>query len=350
MQPKLLAALVFGAFASAASAQSSVTLSGIVDAWVGQTRTKTGGVTTTHGVVDSGGASASRWNLRGTEDLGGGLKASFLLDQGFALDSGAVSTVSASNVGFNRGAYLGLSGGFGEVRLGRMLGAFDALRGSTNHLYDSSSFASTGQVWGAGSTAANGLAAVTGSDYLARGNNTVMFITPVLGGFSGSVSTSASEGQSTATAAPRIASVHAKYAQGPARIGYGYQAEYFSTGKNQFHIVAGNYDFGPAQMVGAFQRQSDGRIAGKQTSNEWELGLNMPFGQASVALGYAKAVTQNGTGKEVLDAKGLSLMATHDISKRTRFYSGFRQLKAVRADGSTTLDAGRFGMGVTHKF
>ncbi len=350
MQPKLIAVLVFGAFAGAASAQSSVTLSGIVDAWAGQTRSKVGGVSTTNSVVDSGGGQASRWNLRGTEDLGGGLKASFMLDQGLALDNGTVSTVSASNVGFNRGAYLGLSGGFGEVRLGRMLGAFDALRGSTNHLYDSSGFASTGQVWGAGSTAANGLAAVTGSDYLARGNNTVMFITPVFGGFSGSVSTSASEGQSTATAAPRIVSAHAKYAQGPARIGYGYQAEYFSTGKNQFHIVAGNYDFGPAQMVGAFQRQTDGRIAGEQTSNEWEMGLNIPFGQASVALGYAKAATQNSAGQEVLDAKGLSLMATYDISKRTRFYSGFRQLKAVRADGSTTLDAGRFGVGVTHKF
>jgi predicted porin len=43
-------------------------------------------------------------------------------------------------------------------------------------------------------------------------------------------------------------------------------------------------------------------------------------------------------------------MATYDISKRTRFYSGFRQLKAVRADGSTTLDASRLGVGVTHKF
>lgn len=350
MQSKLITALVFGAFASAASAQSSVTLGGIVDAWVGQTRNKVGGVSTTNSVLDSGGGQASRWNLRGTEDLGGGLKASFMLDQGFALDSGAVSTVSTSNIGFNRGAYVGLSGGFGEIRLGRMLGAFDALRGSTNHLYDSSGFASTGQVWGAGSTAANGLAAVTGSDYLARGNNTVMYITPVFGAFSGSVSTSASEGASTATAAPRMVSAHAKYAQGPLRIGYGYQSEHFSTGKNQFHIVAGNFDFGPAQMVGALQRQTDGRIAGDQTSNEWELGLNIPFGLASAALGYAKATTKNGAGQEVLDAKGLSLMGTYDISKRTRFYVAARQLKATRADGSTTLDASRFGVGVTHKF
>ena len=162
MQPKLLAVLAVGAFAGAASAQSSVTLSGIVDAWVGQTNHKVGvNPPGTGFVVDSGGGQASRWNLRGTEDLGGGLKASFMLDQGFAVDSGTVSTVSTSNIGFNRGAYVGLSGDFGELRAGRMLGAFDALRGSTNHLYDSSGFASTGQVWGAGTSAANGLAAVT---------------------------------------------------------------------------------------------------------------------------------------------------------------------------------------------
>jgi predicted porin len=351
MQPKLLAVLVVGAFAGAASAQSSITLSGIVDAWVGQTQHKVGATPAGTGyVVDSGGAQASRWSLRGTEDLGGGLKTSFVLEQGFALDNGTVSTVSNSNIGFNRGAYVGLSGDFGDLRLGRMLGAFDALRGSTNHLYDSSGFASTGQVWGAGTTAANGLPAVTGTDYLARGNNTVMYITPVWGGFSGSVSASASEGASTATDAPRIASGHAKYTAGPLRVGYSYQAENYATGKNKFHLVAGNYNFGPVNLVGAFQRQIDERIAGHQTSKEWELGLDAPFGQATVAVGYASAVTENGVGRKVVDAHGLSLMATYDLSKRTRLYTATRQLKVTRADGSTSLDASRFGVGVTHRF
>ncbi|BDT69804.1 outer membrane porin protein 32 [Comamonadaceae bacterium OS-1] len=351
MPSKLIPALVFGAFASAASAQSSVTLGGIVDAWVGQTRHKVGvNPPGTGYVVDSGGAQASRWSLRGTEDLGDGLKASFVLEQGFALDSGTVSTVSASNVGFNRGAYLGVSGDFGDVRLGRMLGAFDALRGSTNHLYDSSGFASTGQVWGAGATAANGLPAVTGTDYLARGNNTVMYITPALGIFSGSVSFSANEGASTATESPRTISAHGKVTQGPLRVGYSYQAEAYTTGKNKFHLVAGNYNFGPVNMVGAFQRQIDERIAGHQTSNEWELGLDAPFGLATVAIGYASAKTENSAGRKVVDAHGLSLMATYDISKRTRLYTAFRQLKTARADGSTSLDASRLGFGVTHRF
>ena len=215
-----LVALAACAFASHAQAQSSVTLYGIVDAWVGQTNNKVGGTPAgKNTVVDSGGAQASRWGLRGTEDLGGGLRANFVLEQGISIDSGSVTKVSNSDSGFNRTAYVGLTGGFGELRLGRMLTAYDALRGSTNHLYDSSGFASTGQVWGAGATAANGQAAVVGSDYLARGNNTVYYATPALGAFSASASYSADERASTATEAPRLATTHAKYTSGPLRIG-----------------------------------------------------------------------------------------------------------------------------------
>lgn len=349
MKKSLLAAAITGTLACAASAQSTVTLSGIVDAWVGQTTTRVGtGPAITDTVVESGGAQASRWKLLGSEDLGGGLRANFLLDQGFALDTGNVSTVSKSNIGFNRGAYLGLAGGFGEVRGGRMLSAYDALRGSTNHVYDSG-FASTGQVWGAGTTAANGLAAVAGSDYLARGNNTLMYITPKFGAFSGSVSFSADEGLATATSAPRTLAGHVKYEAGPARIGYSYQTERYTTGDNNFHLIAGNYNFGPAKMVGAIQRQTDERIAGDQNSNEWELGLDMPFGLATVAVGYASAVTKN-AGATVTDAHGISLFGTYNLSKRTRLYTGYRKINVDRADGSSASQASRWGMGVNHAF
>lgn len=351
MQHKLLAVLVLGSIAGAASAQSSVTLYGIADAWVGQTKNKVGATPPgAGGVVESGGAQASRWGLRGSEDLGGGLQARFVLEQAISIDDATTTTVSKSNVGFNRAAYLGLAGDFGELRLGRMLGAFDALRGSTNQLYDSSGFASTGQVWGAGTTAANGLPAVTGSDYLARGNNTLYYATPTAAGFRGSFSYSAGEGLTTATDAPRMASGHVEYASGPLRIGYGRQVEHYTTGMNHFHIVAGHYNFGPARLVGAIQRQNDERVAGQQKSNEWQLGVDAPFGQATVAVGYASARTENALGRKVVDANGLSLMGTYDLSKSTRLYTAYRKLKVERADGSTTLDAARLGVGMTYRF
>jgi predicted porin len=352
MKRSLLAALIACAFSTQASAQSNVNLYGIVDAWVGQTNNKVGGTSQgATGTVESGGAQASRFGMRGSEDLGGGLKVNFILEQGISADTGTVTRVSNSNDGFNRAAYVGMTGGFGEVRLGRMLGAFDALRGSTNHLYDSSGFASTGQVWGASATAANGVPAAVGSDYLARGNNTIYYGTPMDNAFSGSFSYSFDENASTAVDAPRMVSLHGKYTGGPIRIGYGYQSERYTTGKNIFHIVAGNYDFGPVQMVGALQRQIDERIPGHQKSNEWELGLNAPFGGAyTVAVGYASSQTENSSGTKVIDAKGFSMMGTYDLSKRTRLYTAYRQLKTTRADGSTALDATRLGVGMTHKF
>lgn len=352
MKNALVAAAVLGSFSCAATAQSSVTLWGIADAWVGQMNNKVvaTGPAGKVSVAESGGAQASRWGLRGSEDLDGGLKASFALEQGIAIDNGTVTKVSGSDIGFNRAAWVGLSGGFGELRFGRMLTAYDALRGSTNHLYDSSGFASTGQVWSAGSSAANGLAAVSGSDYLARGNNTVFYATPNLGPFSGSLSLSAGEGATTDSAAPRLITGHVKYAAGPARVGYSFQTERYTTGNNKFHLIAGNYDFGPVKFVGALQRQNDERIAGGQKSNEWEIGLDAPFGAATVAVGYASAVTKDAAGTKVLDAHGLSLMGTYDLSKRTRLYTAFRKLKGERADGSVALDATRYGVGMTHRF
>ena len=351
MKPSLLATLLASAFSSQVSAQSSVTLYGIVDAWVGQTNHKVGATPVGRSImVESGGAQASRWGLRGSEDLSAGRKAIFVLEQGISIDTGSTTKVSQSDQGFNRAAYIGLTGEFGELRLGRMLGAFDALRGSTNHLYDSSGFASTGQVWGAGTTAANGLAAVAGSDYLARDNNTIYYATPAVGALSGSVSYSADEKATTATDNPRMVSGHVKYTSGPLRIGYGYQSERYLAGKNKFHIVAGNYDFGPVRLVAAAQRQTDERVAGHLKSNEWEVGLDAPFGAATVAVGYASAITKDAVGTKVINAHGLSLMGTYDLSTRTRLYTAFRQLKTSRADGSTSLDASRLGVGVTHKF
>lgn len=346
-----LIALLAGAFASTASAQSSVTLYGIADAWVGYTNNKVGTTPTGRSAaVESGGAQASRWGLKGSEDLGGGVRANFILEQAISLDTGTTTRVSQSDQGFNRAAYVGLTGDFGELRLGRMLGAFDALRGSTNHLYDSSGFASTGQVWGAATTANSKNTAVAGSDYLARGNNTIYYATPAIGAVSGSVSYSADEKNATATDNPRMLSSHVKYTSGPLRIGYGYQTERYLTGKNKFHIVAGNYDFGLFKMVGAVQRQTDERVVGQLKSNEWELGLDAPFGAATVAIGYANAITKGGAGSKLIDAHGLSLMGTYDLSTRTRLYTAWRQLKTSRADDSTSLDARRLGIGVTHKF
>jgi len=107
---KSLVALAVLAASGAAMAQSSVTLFGIVDA--GYANIKANG-TSKSGITNSG-YNSSRIGFRGTEDLGGGLKAEFWLEGALANDDG-----NASGLNFQRRSTVSVVGGFGEVRIGR---------------------------------------------------------------------------------------------------------------------------------------------------------------------------------------------------------------------------------------
>lgn len=112
---KPLLALAAAGIAASASAQSSVTLFGVVD--VGIARVTGDGVSRTG--VSTGGANISRLGFRGTEDLGGGLRAGFWLEAGLDVDTGQGKGANGGSLMFNRRSTVSLAGNFGEVRLGR---------------------------------------------------------------------------------------------------------------------------------------------------------------------------------------------------------------------------------------
>jgi len=114
MKKTLLAVAVAAALPAAAFAQTNVTLYGIADAGVGFVDTDAAGADAAM-VVQSGYQSTSRFGIRGTEDLGSGLKATFNIEAGVNFDDG---TTDAAGF-FQRRAVVGLAGGFGEVRFGR---------------------------------------------------------------------------------------------------------------------------------------------------------------------------------------------------------------------------------------
>ncbi|HZZ11928.1 MAG TPA: porin, partial [Paraburkholderia sp.] len=118
MNKKVFAAATLAVFASAAHAQSSVTLYGLIDAgvsYVNNSKTATGHDNLVK--YDDGVAQGSRWGLRGTEDLGGGLKALFVLESGFNSGTGALGQGGAL---FGRQAYVGLSqNNVGSLTFGR---------------------------------------------------------------------------------------------------------------------------------------------------------------------------------------------------------------------------------------
>ncbi len=121
MKKSLIAFAVLSAFASVASAQSSVVLYGVVDAGTSHmsNQSATSGKKFS---LDSSSLSSSRWGLKGSEDLGNGLKANFQLESSLQVDTGAAGSL------FDRIATVGLSGDFGTVNLGRQTNlAYDTL-------------------------------------------------------------------------------------------------------------------------------------------------------------------------------------------------------------------------------
>jgi predicted porin len=337
---KTLVALAALAAVGAASAQSTVTLYGVADVWLGSTKTETrpnGNVPFT-GVrqtkLDSGGYNGSRFGFRGTEDLGGGLKANFVLEQGVNVDTGAAG---ASGLQFNRQAYVGFSGGFGDVRLGRQYTAYDTLRAATNHSFDSS-FAVTGSVWGKGI-----------ADYANRVDNQITYISPDFSGFSGALTYGLGENKTANTSATDTTALHLKYAAGPLLVGVAYQQQEISnTVDRTYTLVAGSYDFGMAKVTAGFNRAKQDQ-AGKD--NEYQLGVDFPVApNARIAVGYAYAKKKNAAGNSLGKTDGFSLTGYYDLSKRTRLYAGLRNYQDKNAAGAKVEKGNLYAVGVRHSF
>ncbi|MCX7692425.1 porin [Tepidimonas taiwanensis] len=335
---KSLVALAALAAAGIASAQSSVTLYGVADVWLGSTKTETlqGGVLTgvRQTVQGSGGYNGSRFGLRGTEDLGGGLKANFVLEQGFNIDTGAQASAGLQ---FNRQAFLGLAGGFGEVRFGRQYTAYDTLRAATNNSFDSS-FATTGTVWGKGV-----------ADYGNRRDNQITYISPDFSGFSGAITYALGENKTATSSATDTTAFHVKYAAGPLLVGAAYQQEEVSnTVDRTYTLLAGSYDFGVAKLTAGYNRAKLD-MGGKD--NEYQLGVDFPVASnARIAVGYVHAKYKLANGASNGKGNGYTITGYYDLSKRTRLYAGLNNYSVKNAAGVKTEKGNLYAVGVRHSF
>ncbi|APW36823.1 hypothetical protein RD110_06120 [Rhodoferax koreense] len=370
---KTLIALAALAATVGAHAQSSVTLYGVVDAFLNKTENKvtTAGTTTklSQNKIDGSGLSSSRWGLRGSEDLGGGLAAIFTLEGGFTIDNGAFNNNQGnanSTTLFGRQSWVGLKGNFGQVTLGRNYSAYDDLHGIVDHNYDSNTFA----VWGA--VSGTGI-----QDYVNRTNNSIKYTTPVFGGFSATVNYSFGEDKTATTSASKNANLNLKYANGPLVVGYAYQKETqrasgatnlfggtsvttaTSLGSvalgnsttddtRKYHLFGATYDFGVAKLVGSYNQAKNS--AGTK-DKDYQVGVSVPFGAAAVAVGYAHAKSDatlaNGGDNK---GNGFSLLGTYDLSKRTTLYAGYLQIKSEVANGATEVKRTLVGTGIRHTF
>lgn len=369
---KSLIALAVLAAAGASFAQSSVTLYGIADIWVGQTSgsVTVNGVKTdvpTMTVMESGGVSGSRWGMKGTEDLGGGLKANFNLEQGFKLDTGAAADAKKM---FNRQAWVGVSGGFGAVKLGRSGTAYDDILGTNNNTFDS---ALTARPW---------------VGYAATVDNQLYYAMPAMGGFSGAVSYALGEGKAATTANPvnvsagSVFALNVQYAQGPFMVGFAHQKEKTDnklglgalTGINdlltqvgvpaanrlvapagstaQYNLLTGSYDLRVVKLLASYNKATLNDTTGDVDFKEFQLGADVPLASnMTLALGYGESKAD--AGGELYKAKAYSAAVAYSLSKRTTAYAGFN-IGKVAFDPTNVANAevktNLYAIGVKHTF
>jgi predicted porin len=318
MKKSLIALAAIG-FVGAAAAQSSVTLYGVADIWVGKPE---GGKIQ----AGSGGVTGSRWGIKGSEDLGGGLKAVFNFEQGIDLGNGATQNFAAGGAsGFTRQATVGLEGGFGAVKLGQNWTAFDDIYGSANSGFDSALSASRG-VW------KNYWAYSNGNT---NSNAQIYYATPVIAGFSGALSTKLPGNESAAE--KKHVATHIKYENGPIYAGLGYEKDYGPVVLNNF-LLNGSYDLGSVKLLGSYYQTKTPNLNNSKVTS-YQIGADIPVSAAlTVSIGYASSKQTN-----TASATGFGIAAAYTLSKRTTVYGGLRSTNAA-------AKSDLWAVGVNHKF
>jgi predicted porin len=396
--------------ATSAFAQSSVTLYGRAEAGVDLGfRSTTNGTTVTAPVLagvaqpvtstnapssvskpgfrvqdgNNQGLGSSRFGMRGTEDLGGGLKANFVMEAGLNLDDG--STGNGGGNFFSRAAWVGLSGGFGEVRLGRqVLGSFGV------HANGLALSAASG-LYETGATVAQGGV---------RFSNAIQYRSPDFGGISGTVSLSAPENNSSVTTGAATSSTTGKtgvdlsvaYANGPIYVGFGYNKQNTTSATNNGlpglanvttstagprtdYTLSASYNFGVAQPFFNYTNRKDRSNSSTVTGGvvtaiggtslvgsgvntngrQYALGVKVPLGAATLVTSFGTHKT-TGAANDLANANNSSVErkvrafqvgGLYPLSKRTTLMANYGINNLKDATRSTVLLGAGAGSTVT---
>ncbi len=329
MKKTLLALAALSAFAGAASAQSSVTLSGGVDVAVQRQNGDWN--------MSTGNSGRTNFTLSGREDLGGGMYAFFALNYRFNAATGQ-STSQPETGRFFRQSWAGLGGGFGDVRLGRMLPVLQEYNGGFDPFGTET----------IGSTHTGGLnAGLAGS---ARLVNAIYYRSPSLGGLQIHANIAAADGNASAAGAngsERPIGVGAIYAGGPVRVALAYDRNAVD-GKTLGAYGAFNAGF--AEFMFQFEKGecniglSGGNAACLVGTADdvkiWSVGARVPVGAATIKAGYRQSSD--------LEQKKIAVGLDYSLSKRTIVYT---DVAKQSGDGFSSLPKkAQFDVGIWHKF
>jgi predicted porin len=311
MHNKFLLAAAATLMAGSAYAQSSVEVYGRLNLTV--ERQKINGTSSTDMLNN-----ASRIGFRGTEDLGGGLKAGFVLEHGFNVDTGSVGGAF-----WGRQSEVSLGGSFGTIRLGNYTSEayFATADYVSMHNHD---------------TGTSSDAFYADTRYFAQSDK-ISYTSPSYGGlvFHAAVNARDLPGETD-----RTVEFAANYDAGPMHLGAGYQ----KTGDlNQF-AVRGLYELGAFTVGGYVQRDEDVYGPGSRTS--FRLSGMYTMGATELHLNYGRAGDYSDLDNSA--ANQYTVGANYNMSKRTKLYTYYSKV----SDGAAGLygDRSHLAVGIRHNF
>ena len=323
MKKTLILGAVLSAFAAAASAQqaSSVTLYGIVDVNIAQSKTFGSATTPSTTVTGMNNYSptnprGSRFGLRGSENLGGGLRGIFQIEGAINPENG---TTSANNQLFNRHAWVGLAGGFGEITVGRQETMHRVMN---NNNYND--VATEGEL--SVTTANSGLQLM--QNFGTRVDNAVRYTSPAMSGFQLRVQSAMGQ-RVTASANGMLLT----YSQGPLRAAVTYEY-YDGTGVtgldrwNQVTTISGQYNLGFATLALGYQMTD--RLLASNAANTLT---------SAATLGEHKAYNI-----------GVIYPVTKELSLRVQYTESNTKTPAVGTTAATSRDHARTGVSARYAF
>lgn len=347
--------------ASGAMAQTNVQLMGTVDVFAGSMQNS--GDAARRSVVNSGGMTTSYFGFKGSEDLGGGLKAEMVLSGFLQADTGVSGRFGGDNL-FSRDASVGLSGGFGKVQLGRAVAPSFLPSILFNPFGDSFAFSPLllhayvpSGAFGARTWAASN-AADTGW------SNQIVYSTPSFGGLKANVHYQF--GEIAGNSGVKNVGVNLLYFNGPLGLSAFYHdiqasnpnpgaavldatvtpVNYRSINRQKAYFVGSSYNFNAAKLFATYQiSDNDTATAAVMKDKTFSLGLSAPAGNGDVLLGYANTKRTGSLVGADLKRDTVSIGYDYKLSKRTDLYTVLMSDKI-----SSASRAGSFGAGIRHRF
>ena len=322
-------ALQFGAvlctLSGAALAQSSVTLSVITDLAVRHSKTSAGSLTS----MVSGSNSTSRMIIRGSEDLGDGLRANFWLESTIAADTGVPGAFSPAGQFFDRQSTVSLSGKFGEVRLGRVWNPI-----FTGYAYtDPFVFVGVGSMGNFFNASVStvfqrAFGSALNPTTISRSSNALEYLSPnTLGGFNAHLMSSFGE-NNNAGGSFKYNAGRLGYRAGPLDVSaYTGNTRIDATGANLKQSgVSGIYTLGVVRMSGSVLNSS--YLGSKQTNIV--LGAFITVGTNFIRVSYNRAdqkgKSATGASIDANDAQQVALGYQYTLSKATALYTNLARL------------------------